>query len=265
MWLDITEADFIFLTETSMGRVTAAYKTALQGATAFSFDAVQRQLMLFKSLGIFPENVDAVLQTMPPQLAMQSSVLHILLFTGHMIDKPDRKTPRFPPSHEQSARSEIKKCVEKETTDTTKTYLGIAGGACGGDILFHEVCREMGIKTELYLALPREEFITNSVAFAGPSWIDRFNALYGTLPHYTLCDTPSLPKWLEKKKDYTIWTRNNLWELQNALVNGGMHLSVIALWDGKGGDGPGGTEHMVKEAKSKGAKVLVIDTNTLIT
>jgi hypothetical protein len=262
-WLDITEADFIFLTEPAVGRVTTAYKTALQGATAFNYDAVQRQLMLFKSLGIFAGNVDAVLQTMPAQHAMQSTVTHILLFTGHMIDKPGRETPRFPASHEQTARREIKKLVMQETADQNKTCLGISGGACGGDILFHEVCRELGIKTELYLALPRDEFISNSVAFAGPSWIDRFNALYSTMPHYTLCDTPSLPKWLEKKKDYTIWTRNNLWELHNALVNGGMHLSVIALWDGKGGDGPGGTEHMVKEAQSKGAKTLIIDSNTL--
>ena len=263
IWLDITEADFVFLTEPEVGRVTSAYKIALQGATAFNYDAVQRQLTLFKSLGIFKENADAVLRTIPLPPAMQSSTVHMLLFTGHMIDKADRKEPRFPASHEQSARAEIKKMVEKETTDKSKTYLGITGGACGGDILFHEVCKELGIPTELYLALPREEFIRSSVAFGGPSWIDRFNTLYATLPHYTLCDTPELPRWLEKKKDYTIWTRNNLWELHNALVYGGMHLSVIALWDGKGGDGPGGTEHMVVEAKSKGAKTLVIDTHTL--
>lgn len=262
-WLDITEADFIFLTDSSIGRIITTYTTALQGGTAFNYDAVQRQLSLFKGLGIFSDHVDAILAAMPAQQAVKNTVVHILLFTGHMIDKPDRATPRFPASREKSARAEIKKMVEKEIADQTKTYYGISGGACGGDILFHEVCKELNIPTTLYLALPRDQFITGSVAFAGPSWIDRFNALYATLPHFILCDTPSLPKWLEKKKDYTIWTRNNLWMLQNALVNGGMHLSVIALWDGKGGDGPGGTEHMVFEAKSKGAKTLIIDSNTL--
>ena len=118
----------------------------------------------------------------------------MLLFTGHMIDKPDRKLPRFPAAYEAAARAEIKKMVLQETADNNKAYHAITGGACGGDILFHEVCAELGIPTTLYLALPREEFIKNSVAFAGPSWIDRFNKLYATLPHYTLCDTPDLPK-----------------------------------------------------------------------
>ncbi|MEJ7830008.1 MAG: hypothetical protein WKF91_17495 [Segetibacter sp.] len=36
-------------------------------------------------------------------------------------------------------------------------------------------------------------------------------------------------------------------------------MSLIALWDGKGGDGVGGTQHMVKEAQAKGAKTIIID------
>lgn len=121
------------------------------------------------------------------------------------------------------------------------------------------MCAELGIQTELYLALPPEDFKAESVAFAGTNWIERFDALYQKLPHHMLCDTKELPAWLQKKKDYTIWERNNLWELNNGLVNGGMHMTLIALWDGKGGDGAGGTEHMVKEAKEKGAKTIIID------
>jgi len=264
-WLDITEADLVFLTESSPARVTTVYKMALQKANAFNFDAVQRQLLLFKALGIFADNVDAILKMIPAQYAVQSAPVHRLLFSGHMIDKPDRATPRFPATHETAAKEKIKKAVLNETSDKSKQYLGTAGGACGGDILFHEVCMELGIPSELYLGLPADEFIERSVAFAGPSWIDRFNKLYERLPHHILCDTPSLPKWLDKKENYTIWTRTNLWALHSALVNGGAHLSVIALWDGQGADGPGGTEHMVGEAKSKGAKILVIDTNTLST
>ena len=111
--------------------------------------------------------------------------------------------------------------------------------------------------------MPREQFIVESVQFAGPSWVDRFNKLYSKLPRQVLSQTKELPKWLRKKEDYTIWERNNLWELNNALVNGGINMTLIALWDGKGGDGPGGTEHMVKEAKSKGAQVIEIDINRL--
>jgi hypothetical protein len=68
-----------------------------------------------------------------------------------------------------------------------------------------------------------------------------------------------VPVWLQSKKNYSIWERNNLWELNSALVNGGLHMTLIALWDNKGGDGAGGTEHMVNEATAKGAVVRMID------
>jgi hypothetical protein len=34
----------------------------------------------------------------------------------------------------------------------------------------------------------------------------------------------------------------------NALALGGTNTTLIALWDRKGGDGPGGTQHMVESA-----------------
>jgi hypothetical protein len=40
-------------------------------------------------------------------------------------------------------------------------------------------------------------------------------------------------------------------------------MTFIALWDKKGGDGAGGTEHMVKEAEKRGAKTVVIDINNV--
>ncbi|MEO6329870.1 MAG: hypothetical protein ABIO55_13110, partial [Ginsengibacter sp.] len=112
---------------------------------------------------------------------------------------------------------------------------------------------------QMPLAIPREQFIAESVAFAGPDWIERFDKLYKKLPHPVLSETRELSGWLRKKADYNIWTRNNLWLLNNALVNGGINMSLIALWDGKGGDDLGGTEHMVQEANNKGAKTIIVD------
>lgn len=40
-------------------------------------------------------------------------------------------------------------------------------------------------------------------------------------------------------------------------------MSLIALWDGKGGDGTGGTEHMVQIAKEQGARINIIDINEI--
>ena len=41
-------------------------------------------------------------------------------------------------------------------------------------------------------------------------------------------------------------------------------LTLIALWNGKTGDGPGGTEDMVKRAEAQGAKSLRLDTNAWV-
>jgi hypothetical protein len=84
-------------------------------------------------------------------------MIHTLLFTGHMIDAPQRKVPRFPAAKEGGARQEIRNCLSKEAP-MNQQLMGIAGGASGGDILFHEVCEELSIPSQLYLALPVDEF-----------------------------------------------------------------------------------------------------------
>jgi hypothetical protein len=261
VWLNITEADFSFLTEDRPSRVGAMYKAALEGAKAFQVEAARRQLQIYEQLSFMPENVKAALSAFPDTKDPIKSITHHLLFTGHRIDKPGRKESRFPPGKEKAVKQKIKEVLQTEIQKIEHNVKGIAGGACGGDILFHEVCNELGIETEMGLALPREQYIVESVQCAGANWIERFNKLYNELPHLMLSQTKELPNWLKRKKEYSIWVRNNLWLLNNALVNGGMHLTLIALWDGEGGDGPGGTEHMVKEAQLRGAKTILIDVN----
>ena len=45
--------------------------------------------------------------------------------------------------------------------------------------------------------------------------------------------------------------------------DGGAHLTLIALWNGQAGDGPGGTADMVDKARDRGAKTIILDTNTI--
>ena len=143
---------------------------------------------------------------------------YVLLFSGHRIDSPTREEPRFPASKEAEARRAIKEAVEKELARVKGKLVGIAGGASGGDILFHEVCAELNISTTLYLVMPREEYVKESVQEAGPEWMDRFNALYGQLQRRELSDSKELPRWLQSKANYNVWNRNNLWTLYNAML-----------------------------------------------
>jgi hypothetical protein len=57
----------------------------------------------------------------------------------------------------------------------------------------------------------------------------------------------------------TAWERTNIWMLHNALAHGGHNLTLLALWDGNNGDGPGGTWHMVDVAKKEKAEIRILD------
>ncbi|MEO7264315.1 MAG: hypothetical protein ABIW38_05350 [Ferruginibacter sp.] len=179
---------------------------------------------------------------------------HSILFTGLMIDAKERRYARFPVSKEKMVRKEIQKrlIMLKEKFPAVS---GIAGGACGGDIIFHELCMEMNIHSEIYLALPFNEFKNQSVSFAGTNWDDRFDNLTGQLPVHILPISSGTEK--------NVWELANEWMLKVALQHGGEPITLIALWDGKAGDGGGGTEHMVKIAKNKKATVEIIDINKL--
>jgi hypothetical protein len=48
--------------------------------------------------------------------------------------------------------------------------------------------------------------------------------------------------------------------LHNAIALAGRNITLIALWNGQGGDGPGGTENMVQEVEKLNARTIIIDT-----
>ena len=181
----------------------------------------------------------------------------VLLFTGHMVDSTERKTPRFPrtPAAEAAAREMIKASIERERQLEPGRLVGVAGGACGGDILFHEICEELGIETRLLLALPQGKFSAESVQQGDRDWVERYNRLCYRLPLRVLAEEKALPVWLSGKADYQIWSRNNLWMLFNALALNARSLTLIALWDGGPADGPGGTQDLVQLVTARGHKV----------
>ena len=265
-WLISTKGDLHFLTQPNAKRAAAFYRRAAV-ADQFVVDSVQRQLTLYEDLGVMAEKVKDALAALPPR-GIATPAKHrldrVILFTGHRIDSASRKVPRFPPGKEPEAREAIRKAIQQERENTQGPMLGIAGGANGGDLLFLEMCDDLSIPTELLLALPEDQFVAASVQSEDPGWERRFNVQiqkHQSVP--ILAETEELPQWLEFKKGYDIWQRNNLWLLSEALSRAAAHLTIIALWDGEQGDGPGGTEHMVKLAKERGAKTVVLNTKTI--
>ena len=275
-WLEISLADLRLLTSDNPDWVVSGYRDALDGASDQEWDSVRSQLEIYHELGVFKANVDEVIKYtgLPEAKGDEIGRKRVLISTGHMIDTADRPKPRFPAEKEEIARQRIKEAVEKEMNLGEGVAFAISGGACGNDILFHEVCAELGVPTFLYLAMPTGLFVNASVRRAGPNWVQRFRNLYtrqsnaGRVRFLSqIEDEPKdskeyLPAWLRSKASYNIWQRNNLWMLHNALAAGGDDcVTLISLWDGEPtGDGAGGTSDLVQKVERRGAKAIVINT-----
>ena len=267
VWNEISRADLVFLTSARPSRVAQAYQRALAIAPDFAKDAVRRQILLYRPLGLLKENTQAALDTLAAvdQEQKPSEMPPcVVLFTGHRIDAPDRPTPRFPAAKEAEARAMISDAVTKIKANAGGNLFGLSGGASGGDILFHEVCEELNIPSQMYLVLPKNDYVKASVADSGPSWVERFNRLYDKLKPKILSESDRLPRWLRAKKGYDIWQRSNLWMLYSALYLSQERLTLVELWNGSSGDGPGGTEDMVERAKDRGATFIHLDTRKLV-
>jgi hypothetical protein len=278
VWAEISKADLCFITSKRPARVAATYRDALVEAPDFARDSVLKQLLIYKDLGVLTGNlaevekvVGVAQEVVSPQPPQRKSVL---LFAGHMIDEPGREKPRFPADREALAREKIKEAVIKEMQLDPGVGCAYAGAASGGDILFQEICAELEIPTKLYLAIPPQNYVTTSVEKGGQQWVKRFWKILGEHAARSQVRVLSessdngeyLPAWLRSKPKYSIWQRNNLWMLFNALdeacdpKTGDPNISLIALWDGAGGDGPGGTGDLVAKVKSMGARCEIINT-----
>jgi len=263
IWLAVSQADYLFLTAKRDPAAAAAYERVSTGLQPFERGSVRDQLEMFVELNVRADRASLCLRKLGEASAPAPGLRQVILFTGHMIDKPDREAPRFPASSELQARAAIEKEVRQLLQSLPGPILGVAGGANGGDILFHEICASLKIPTRVLLTLPEGPFIAESVAGGGPGWIARFNALMESHPGrnevQVLSGSKDLPSWMHAPVGYDVWQRTNIWLLEEALASGAPNLSLIALWDGKGGDGPGGTKDLVEQAKKHGVNTIRLD------
>jgi hypothetical protein len=190
------------------------------------------------------------------EIQMDQSPKNVLLFSGHMIDAPDRKTPRFPPDKERTAAAAIAQTLED--IGAARGDLSVSGGACGGDLLFAEACIARDMALELYIPFDEPTFLANSVDFASGDWRDRYFAVKSKATLHIAPD--ELGPLAEGENAYE---RNNQWMLTAAARFGGDRLAFISLWNGQGGDGPGGAQHLMQEARRKTSRIYWLDTRKL--
>lgn len=249
-------------------QVTAAYKTAvsLPDVDSFALQSTRAQLELLRDLGFRPDALQAAMAVLDLALARRSpsrarwQPRQVLLFSGHMMDTPDRPTPRFPAAVEAQAAQAIAEALE--TLQAGPEDVALCQAAAGGDLLFLEACQKRGLRCEVLLPFERPEFVTRSVlpSADGSRWRDRFHAAVSA----TQTTVRVMPQELGPLPDgVDPFERCNLWLLHSALAAGVERVRFVALWNGGGGDGPGGTAHMVAEVQRHTGCVLWLDTRKL--
>ena len=126
--------------------------------------------------------------------------------------------------------------------------------------MFAEACLQRGLHVEIRIPFDEPTFLKESVTFAGEGWRDRYYAVTKN----QLAKLLIMPEWLGSlPKNANAFVRNNKWQLYSALAWGFDKVNFICLWNGKGGDGLGGTKHMIEEVQKHSGRVFILDTTTL--
>jgi len=261
-WARVTLGDLeVLMSDKAI--VEKTYKNAAVAAENnwFALDSSRQQLLILEQLGFRPIEVSAAIKIFEKaigKLKPPEEPRKVFLFSGHMIDAPDRPEPRFPAKMEKIAAEAIAQKLDE--LGAGKEDLALCGGACGGDLLFAEACLQRGLSLELRIPFNEPTFLSKSVTFAGDVWRNRFyNVKKNSNTHLHIMpdELGVLPPKVNP------YSRNNLWQLYTSLAYGPEKVHFICLWDRKEGDGPGGTKHMYDEVSTRTGQVYVLDTNEL--
>lgn len=267
-WAKATLGDLEVLVGTP-DSTKVAFKEALakNDKDWFALNSSRAQLRLLKDLGFRLDNVEAGIAVFDRALQKLQKPegkwqpRQVFLFSGHMIDAPTRPTPRFPAAKETVAVQKIAEVLQK--LGAGPEDLALTQGACGGDLIFTEACQQRGVKVQWLQPFEEPDFIQRSVVCRGEAWRDRYQAAKAKLTT-TLTGIRSAPAELgPPPKSVDPYERCNLWLLYTALSHGISKTQFVCLWDGGGGDGPGGTTHMYQEVNRRTGQVTWIDSRTL--
>jgi class 3 adenylate cyclase len=187
----------------------------------------------------------------PRRLDHCFKVPRVVTFTGHMIDRPGRPTPRFPPAREGAVRDAI--ATQLKELDAG---FGYASAACGSDILFHEAMLERGADVHIVLPYRAEDFRRDSVdVLAGAEWGARFDRVLARATTVVTA-TEQTTSGAAATYDYANMLLEGLGAIRARQL--GADVSLLAVWDGRPGDGPGGTETIVRRWRALGRDTRIV-------
>jgi hypothetical protein len=180
-------------------------------------------------------------------------VPRVAAFSGHLVDAPGRPDARFPPDKVAAVRKAI-----LERLQHYGVGYGFSSAARGSDLLFVEELKKIGGSVRVVLPFPRGDFKKTSV---GDSWEDDFDRDLEGVDVDEL--SPQMPPADKQPKAYDACNKTILEKaLQKAHLLDQKPI-LITVWNGKPGDGAGGTADAVRAWESEGYPVDVIDISKL--
>ena len=151
-----------------------------------------------------------------------------------MVDLPNRPQARFPPEQVPRVTAEVRSQLARWGVGPGTTLF--TGGARGADIIAAEAALERGAAVRLVLALAPADFVSSSVALPHSDWEERFRVLL---------DQPAVDvEVVGGAKDDDVYARTNERIIERAREVDDHPLALV-VWDGKEGDGAGGTSDFV--------------------
>lgn len=176
------------------------------------------------------------------------STCSAVFFTGHMVDRVGRLSPRFPPDRAPQVRERIAR--ELEACGATD---GFSSAACGGDILFLEAMLARGGRIHITLPCAVEDFRRDCVdVIPGTDWADRFERV---IRQVSTLEILSQQYASDNAMASECCSRVMVGLAARAASLKAEEPLVLALWDGRPGDAFGGTQSIVEFCIRNGFRV----------
>ncbi|MDH3328015.1 MAG: TRAFs-binding domain-containing protein, partial [Desulfobulbaceae bacterium] len=173
------------------------------------------------------------------------SVPSVILFSGHIIDTPERKNKRFPSENEDYVRLQIRQWLDK-----VNGKIGFSSAACGSDIIFLEEMLKRNGEINIVLPFDKKSFAQTSVNVVPENkWIKRFERVIRKAKEVII-----LSQHNEKTLDDDLFF-TNLYLYGTAQVRAekaGTDLKTLLVWDGNKAQSMAGTAALADLIENKG-------------
>lgn len=201
--------------------------------------------LVYQQIGLDGDGIEAALRVPP-----------VVVFAGHLIDRPGRSMPRFPQALEADVRQAL-----RDRVGHLAACFGYSSAACGADLLFLETVVDLHGETTIVLPYERAQFQADSVGFAlDGQWTVRFErALERAHDVVTASDQRIGRGGLSY--EYGLLVLDGLAAVRADELD--TDLVSMAVWDGLPGDGAGGTAAAVERWRRLGRRIEIIDLRAL--